>query len=215
MTRKAPLMNQVLYVEDSATSQLLMRRYLTNSCELTIASTPKAAEPIVKERRFDLIITDFLFPDGDALGLINLSRRSEPNSNTPIIVISSSMDSALLARIVKMGANEGMSKPLNTTDFRALVDRMLHAPYVRILTNEICSVSCFQWANNGKFHEFCPELNIQVDGDSRDEVVRKMILLLQEHQNKRSPLGYTQQEKVVTHMVQSTPQSSAVPTTAV
>ena len=64
-------MKRVLYAEDSTTSQLLMRRLLANLCELTITSTLAQAEIALLSQPYDLLITDFLFPEGDTL---NFSR---------------------------------------------------------------------------------------------------------------------------------------------
>lgn len=167
-------MKQVLYVEDSATSQLLMRKYLAGICELTITPSLRMAVSLLGERQFDLLISDFLFPEGDALDLIQQARKTDALKAMPIIVISSSMDGALLSRVLKAGANEGLSKPLNTAEFRNVVTRMLNEPYVRSMERAISSVTCFQWASRGVIFQYCPELNLTVSGQTKDEVSRQM-----------------------------------------
>jgi CheY-like chemotaxis protein len=194
-------MKQVLYVEDSATSQLLMRKYLAGLCVLTITPSLRMATTLLTERGFDLLISDFLFPEGDALDLIQLTRKAELTKAMPIIVISSSMDGALLSRVLKAGANEGMSKPLATAEFRTAVLRMLDAPYVRSLEHAICSVTCFQWATHGEVFQFCPELNLTVSGPTKDDVTNRMLLALRERLAKGGNLGYTNHEMIVTHVV--------------
>lgn len=195
-------MKQVLYVEDSATSQLLMRKYLAGVCELTITPSLRMAVSLLSERSFDLLISDFLFPEGDALDLVQNARKLEATKAMPIIVISSSMDGALLSRVLKAGANEGMSKPLATVEFRAVVARMLSAPYVRSLERAISSVACFQWATRGAIFQFCPELNLTLTGPTKDEVSKQMLRALQERLAQGVELGYTNHEMVVTHVVQ-------------
>ncbi len=195
-------MKQVLYVEDSATSQLLMRKYLASICELTITPSLRMAVSLIAERPFDLLIADFLFPEGDALDLLQHVRRTEATKTMPIIVVSSSMDGALLSRVLKAGASEGMSKPLATAEFRAVVLRMLEEPYVRSLESAICSVTCFQWAIRGTISQFCPELNLTVTGPTKEEVANRMVAAIRERLAQGSDLGYTNHEVVVTHVVQ-------------
>ncbi len=195
-------MKQVLYVEDSATSQLLMRKYLAGICELVITPSLRMASSLLGERKFDLLISDFLFPEGDALDLLHHVRRTEATKDMPILVVSSSMDGALLSRVLKAGANEGMSKPLPTGEFRAVVTRMLESPYVRSLERAICSVTCFQWAARGTISQFCPELNLMISGPTKDDVTKRMLAALQENITKGVDLGYTNHEVLVTHVVQ-------------
>jgi len=195
-------MKQALYVEDSATSQLLMRKYLAGLCELTITPSLSMASSLLAERRFDLMISDFLFHEGDALELIRQVRLIDAIKTMPVIVVSSSMDGALLSRVLKAGANEGMSKPLPTAEFRVVVMRMLEDPYVRSLERAICSVTCFQWATRGAVSQFCPELNLTITGRTKDDVSKRMLAALQERLAQGTDLGYTSHEVVVTHVVQ-------------
>jgi CheY-like chemotaxis protein len=196
-------MKQVLYVEDSATSQLLMRKYLQSACELTITPSPRAGLALAQERTFDLIVTDYLFPDGDALDLITRIRLSQNNTQLPIVVVSSCMDATLLNRVLKAGANDGMAKPLPTTEFRAMIERMLTTAYVRTPEKSITSVACFQWCSLGEFHEFCPELGVHLSGSDRDEVHRRMTATIRDQLTQGSRLGFITNEKIVTHIVQS------------
>lgn len=195
-------MKQVLYVEDSATSQLLMRKYLTGLCELTITPSLRMAMSMLAERKFDLLICDFLFPEGDALDLIQQARKTEALKAMPVVVISSSMDGALLSRVLKAGANEGLSKPLNTAEFRGVILRMLSDPYVRSMERTICSVTCLQWSMRGTVSQFCPELNLTVTGATKEEVTKRMQVALQDRLAQGTELGYTNHEALVTHVVQ-------------
>ncbi|MDX2186545.1 MAG: response regulator [Opitutaceae bacterium] len=196
-------MKKVLYVEDSATSQLLMRKYLNAACELAITASPRAAMGILEQSTFDLIITDFMFPDTDATELIVSLRKNTTPQSLPIIVVSGSMDLTLLSRMLKAGANDGMAKPLNTAEFRAMVERMLHEPYIRTLERSITSVNCFQWASKGVYFEYCPELDLKLSAETREEVTKLMLAALQDHAGRGTPLGFTTHERQVTHTVQS------------
>ena len=89
-------MSEVLYVEDSTTSQMLMRRFLEGIAELTIASSLEAALQLLRERRFDLMVADYNFPEGNSLQLIQYVRSAPMHHQMPVIVVSSSMGAPML-----------------------------------------------------------------------------------------------------------------------
>lgn len=197
-------MNEVLYVEDSATSQVLMRKYIEGIVSLTVVPSLDAAIQLLRERRFNLMITDYNFPEGNSLQLIQYVKTSPMHHQMPVVVVSSSMDGPMLTRILRAGANDGMAKPLRLAEFRALVERMLAAPYVRSLDHPVIDVSCFQWRTHAGVHEYCPELNLLVTGATREEAGDCMRLALQEHsRGGGATLGNTSDELIVRHMVHS------------
>jgi len=192
-------MKKVLYVEDSVTSQMLMRRYLSGVCELLTASDRKTGATMLREQTFDLLIADFLFPDGDTTNLIHQVRRTEATKDMPVIVVSSSMDEALVDRVLKAGANDAMRKPLDACQIRTLVERMLAAPYRRKTEGGITGVNCFQWATKDAVFQFCQELDLTLSAPTEEEVSRRMIAALTERVAQGAALGFTYQETVITH----------------
>jgi hypothetical protein len=113
------------------------------------------------------------------------------------------MDGPMLTRILRAGANDGIPKPLRVADFRALVTKMLTAPYYRSLDHPIIDVSCFQWRSHLGVHEFCPELNLTITAPTREDVADRMRLALQERCDKGIVLGSINDELIVRHMVHS------------
>jgi CheY-like chemotaxis protein len=197
-------MNEVLYVEDSTTSQILMKKYLEGIASLTLAPSLDAAIHLLRERRFKLMIADYNFPEGNSLQLIQHVRTSPIHHQMPVIVISSSMDGPMLTRILRAGANDGQAKPIRVPEFRALVIQMLSAPYVRSLDHPVVDVTCFQWRSHLGVHEFCPELNLMVTGPTREDVVDRMRAAHQQHCGQEGvALGNISDELIVRHMIHS------------
>jgi CheY-like chemotaxis protein len=197
-------MIDVLYVEDSTTAQVLMRKYLEGIAMLTIAPSLDAAIQLLRERRFKLMIADYNFREGKSLQLIQYVRTSPMHHQMPVIVISSSMDGPMLTRILRAGANDGQAKPLHVAEFRTLVTQMLSAPYVRSLEHPVIDVTCFQWRSHLGVHEFCPELNLMVTGATREESVDQMRAALQQHGGREDvTLGNISDELIVRHMINS------------
>jgi DNA-binding response OmpR family regulator len=203
-------MKQILYVEDSMMAQMLMQRYLKDIGELTIVSLPSEARPVLEQRRFDLVISDFIFPQGDALGLINYVRRSHSVMELPIIVVSSCMDDILLDRVLKQGANDGMTKPLNAKDFRDLVERMLAKPFVRTTERQVVGVYCFEWQAGGRAYQYCPELDLKVSGESPAQAAASMSAKVEEAVAAGQELGHVWREAVVTHVVRRSKSAPAM-----
>jgi len=196
-------MTEVLYVEDSSTSQILMKKYLEGMVALTLAPSLEGAVQLLRERRFHLMIADYNFPEGNSLQLIQHVRSSPLHHQMPVIVISSSMDGPMLTRILRAGANDGQPKPIRVAEFRAMVAQMLSAPYFRSLEHPVIDVSCFQWRSHQGVHEFCPELNLTIIGATREEVADRMRAALQEHCANGVVLGSIHDELIVRHMVHS------------
>jgi CheY-like chemotaxis protein len=195
-------MDEVLYVDHSTTSQVLMRKYLEGLASLTLASSLDAALQLLRDHQFKLMIAGYDFAERNALELIQFVHTSPAHHQMPVIVISSSMDESLLTRILRAGANDGMSKPLRVEEFRAMVTRMLCAPYVRKLEHSVIDVACLQWRSNPGFSQFCPDLNLTVTGATREEVSARMCAALQEHSRRKGvPLGITSNETIVRHEV--------------
>jgi len=196
-------MNEVLYVEDSTTSQILMKKYLEKMATLTIASSLDAAIQLLRDRRFNLMIADYNFPEGNSLQLIQYVRSSPMHHRMPVIVISSSMDGPMLTRILRAGANDGQEKPLRVVEFRGMVAQMLTAPYVRSLDHPVIDVSCFEWRSHQGVHEFCPELNLTITGATREDVADRMRDALQKHCAQGVAMGGIGDELIVRHMIHS------------
>jgi CheY-like chemotaxis protein len=196
-------MKNVLYVEDSVTSQSLMRKHLNGVCELVVtASLPKAAA-LLEERDFALLIADFLFPEGDATELIRQVRRTSRHSSMPIIVVSSSMDRLLLSEVLQAGANDALAKPLRNQEIRSLVATMLEKPYQRRLEHETMGVCCLQWQKAGRFFQHCPETGLTVEGATKEEVAHRMQLALEAKARQGAKLGRATDVTLITHLIKT------------
>lgn len=206
-------MKRILYVEDSLTAQIIVRRILGETHEIAIAASPRMGNTLLHQKPYDLVITDFMFPQGDGLDVIVPLRQRKKTTELPIIAISGSMDTALANRLLKAGANACLSKPINPLQFRALVDRMLVEPFVESHANTASTVHCFQWFEHGDYHEYCPELKIHLTDLNRETLSRRMQQLITEHAAQGAAIGFTTQERVHAYRIEppnaSTPDTSA------
>ena len=186
---------RILYIEDSVTSQLIFQRMFTPDCEVLIAASPRQAGEVLAKYPFDLVVTDFMFPQADAYGVISAVRQKHGPLAVPIIVVSGSMDQALKSRLLAAGANACVNKPLLNLAFRALVHQMLTQPQVEAQSAELVIACSFQWVQDGVCHEFCPEAGLHLTGLDRLQVSAQMLAKLHELWHQGTALGRITQER--------------------
>jgi two-component system, NtrC family, response regulator PilR len=122
MNRKA-----VLVVDDEADiRELLVLTLSRMGVDADTASTVKEAEECLKQRTYDLCLTDMRLPDGD--GLAVLTHIAENYGNTPVAVITAygSTDNAVAA--LKAGAFDYLAKPIKIEQLRPIVVSALKLP---------------------------------------------------------------------------------------
>lgn len=189
-------MKRILYVEDSLTAQTIVRRILGATHDVAIAASPRQGNTLLQQNTYDLVITDFMFPQGDGLDVIIPLRQRKSPMELPILAISGSMDAHLASRLLKAGVNACLAKPINPLQFRALIDRLLAEPFVESHAQATNTVHCFQWFEQGEYHEYCPELKIHLSDSDRAQLSSRMESLLAEHIAQGTPLGFTTHERV-------------------
>ncbi|MDZ4165011.1 MAG: sigma-54 dependent transcriptional regulator [Smithellaceae bacterium] len=115
----------VLIVDDDR----LMRSFLASILgdeghDLEAAANGREGLSRLRQRDFDLIVTDLKMPDMDGLELIRLGREIRPDSRWIVITAYGSINNAVEA--MKLGASDYLTKPFRDPDeFRHVVRRVL------------------------------------------------------------------------------------------
>jgi CheY-like chemotaxis protein len=189
-------MKSILHIEDSLTSQVIVRRTLGDGYALTVAASPRAAQVLLSQHNYDLVITDVNFPQGDAFQFIVPLRQRRSAIELPLIAVSGSMDAPLMNRLLKAGVNICFSKPLVAAEFRSAVERMLLEPFIAKPPSSTVSVACFRWVEAGIYHEYCPEADCHLHGPDSLEVSQRMQAVIAEHAAQGGALGFTNTEHI-------------------
>jgi two-component system, NtrC family, response regulator PilR len=122
MNRKA-----VLIVDDEADiRELLVLTLSRMGVDADSASTSAEAQQALKERPYDLCLTDMRLPDGDGLAL--LRHISENHGNTPVAVITAYGSTENAVAALKAGAFDYLPKPIKLEHLRPLVMSALKLP---------------------------------------------------------------------------------------
>ena len=120
-------MGSILLVDDEEKILKTLGRALRDDKhEVVTAANRKDAQRLLAERSFDLMIIDFLMPDGTGLDVIRELAGSTPDSERPAVVMMTahgSIESAVEA--MKLGARDYLQKPFEVDELLVLARRAL------------------------------------------------------------------------------------------
>ncbi|MBL7210956.1 MAG: diguanylate cyclase [Desulfobacteraceae bacterium] len=102
----------VLFVEESDNDFEKMRGIFNEieKISLSRARSIESAASILEHDRIDLLMTDYLLPDGNALDLLRLLH--EEDKATPVIVITDKGNEMIASRVIQAGAHDYLTKEL-------------------------------------------------------------------------------------------------------
>ncbi|MBC7359178.1 MAG: sigma-54-dependent Fis family transcriptional regulator [Desulfacinum sp.] len=113
---------RVLVIDDEVSIRKLAERELTAPHRtVTTAESVAAAEKLVSEESFDVIVADIRLPDGDGLDLLSLFRQTLPDVEVILITGYGTVESALKA--MKLGAYDYITKPFELERLEVVLDK--------------------------------------------------------------------------------------------
>lgn len=118
---------RVLVVDDSPTMRQLIVFALRRlpALEIDEAGDGVAALKMLSGEPYDLLVTDINMPIMDGLKLISLLRNDNQYSSLPIIVITTEGASLDRERATALGANQYLSKPIQTARIIEIAKQLL------------------------------------------------------------------------------------------
>ncbi len=118
---------RVLIVDDEADIRELLGMALTKmGLNTDAASTQAEAVDLLRERSYDLCLSDMRLPDGDGLRLLAHISKLHPSTPVAVITAYGSTENAVAA--LKAGAFDYLSKPVSLGQLRNLVKAALKLP---------------------------------------------------------------------------------------
>lgn len=118
---------KVLVVEDSPTMRQLIVFALKRIRGFQIVEANDGVDGLKKlsAEKFDLILTDINMPIMDGLKLVSMVRNDPNYKATPIIVITTEGATEDRERALALGANEYITKPIQTMKILETVKRLM------------------------------------------------------------------------------------------
>jgi PAS domain S-box-containing protein len=125
-TLKAVIENRqhnILIIDDSRfickQIKSLLQAYSYNTA---IALSGAEAKKELAKTSFDLIILDLELPDMHGSEILTFIRKTTPALVTPVFILTGQNDNAVVAKLVKQGANEFFTKPFCPEEFLLKID---------------------------------------------------------------------------------------------
>ena len=116
--------NRILIVDDEPGLRFGIRDFLElKGYEIDEAESCREAQEIFRTSRPDIVIADYMLPDGTALDL--LPRLKEINPDTPLLILTAHGSIDLAVRAIKEGAEQFLTKPLELPALVVILKRLL------------------------------------------------------------------------------------------
>lgn len=118
----------VLVVEDSPTMRQLIVFALKRIRGLKITEANDGVDGLKKisAEKFDLILTDINMPIMDGLKLVSLVRNDPTHKEVPIVIITTEGATEDKDRAMAIGANDYITKPIQTIKIIEVAKRLLN-----------------------------------------------------------------------------------------
>jgi len=119
------VVQRILVVDDEPNVARFLQAALQDlsDCEVGVAASGEQALRLLKERPFDLLITDYQMPGMDGIVLAGQVRVFHPR--TVIMIITAFADDALCRAGAAAGVQQVVHKPVKSGTLRALAARAL------------------------------------------------------------------------------------------
>src|SRR5687768_1002834 len=132
--------------DDKVTLELLTFQLQSENFEVTTAESGEAGMELIKQKEFDVILTDLHLPDVSGIGLVKSSKEIAPHTEIIMITGDGSNDKAIEA--TKAGAFWYLEKPLDFDELFELigkaVERKRQAAEIRELRGKLSSKTSYE-----------------------------------------------------------------------
>lgn len=116
--------NRILIVEDEQAVRFGIREFLElHGYQISEAESCQDARDIFSTARPDIVIADYMLPDGTALDLLH--RLKDIDSEIPLLVLTAYGSIDLAVRAIKEGAEQFLTKPIELPTLHVILQRLL------------------------------------------------------------------------------------------
>ncbi|WCM43157.1 sigma-54 dependent transcriptional regulator [Flavobacterium sp. CBA20B-1] len=117
-------MKKILIIEDDVSFCLMMKTFLTKKgFEVFHAFSFKEAAIILNDEKIDLVLTDVRLPDNDGIEILKFIK--DINPAIQVILMTGYTDIKTAVNVMKMGAFDYVSKPINSDEILHTIDKAL------------------------------------------------------------------------------------------
>ena len=115
---------QVLLVDDSKMARRLITRTLEKLgiSHITEAENGRAAIPLLKDQKFDLVVTDYNMPEMDGHEFLVYIRHHSNQPDVPVMMVTTEGDESKLKAVQHEGVSAIMDKPFDVQEVRSMME---------------------------------------------------------------------------------------------
>lgn len=117
-----PLM---LIVDDEMGNRLLLKRLFQHDFQVTCVDNASDALDLLAQAPFDMVLLDVMMPRMNGLEMLRQMRAKASLMDVPVILVTALTESHYIVQGLQMGANDYVTKPLETDVLRARVQTQL------------------------------------------------------------------------------------------
>lgn len=140
-------------------------------------SNLKAAQSSIKEKLPDVIILDWMLPDGDGIKWLQNLRSNERTSHLPIIMLTARAQDSDKLKGLENGADDYMTKPFSPQELIARINNILRRTAPQHLTQTIVFKDC---SLNDEDHSLKNNSTQEILGNTEFKLLKYLLT----HQNK-------------------------------
>jgi PAS domain S-box-containing protein len=133
-TSPAPYQQRLVhYVEDNETNIEVMRGVLAQRSQVVLKTSMLGLDGLeaIRRQKPDLILLDMHLPDISGLELLRHLKQGDTVADIPVIVVSADATAGQMEQALTLGALHYVTKPLEVSEFLALVDSALESADTR------------------------------------------------------------------------------------
>lgn len=121
-------MPKILIIDDDTFISEILRKHLINhDYEAEVALTGKKGVALFKKEKFDLVVCDFRLPDSSGLEVLQELRSYR--QDVPVIIITAYADVRMAVKLMQMGADDYITKPIHQEEFILLINKLLKSTH--------------------------------------------------------------------------------------
>jgi two-component system sensor histidine kinase/response regulator len=122
---------RLLVVDDEAVNLQLLKRLFESTCSIDTAMNGHEALQFLDQNSYDVVLLDIMMPKMSGLDVLKLIRASADLSELPVILISALNDNEEVARGIRLGANDYITKPVDMDIVQARVSTQIKIKQLR------------------------------------------------------------------------------------
>lgn len=119
-------MKRILVIDDDSYINNLLVNYLNQrKYEAEGAMTGSIGMKKIEKLNYDLVLCDFRLPDSDGLKVLQHAKTKKPN--LPFIIMTAYADVKIAVKLIKAGAFDYVTKPIQPEEILELIERAIHS----------------------------------------------------------------------------------------